>query len=465
MTYTADLHIHSRFSRATSKAADLEGYYRWAKIKGIDLLGTGDFTHPAWLKELKEKLVPDDGGFFRLKEPPKNHPSELDFKDKFPHDIDVRFCLSAELTTIYKKNDKTRKVHSVVFAPDFSTVEKIIKKLTLLGKNLASDGRPILGLDTKNLLEIVLEASEHAYLVPAHIWTPWFSLFGSSSGFDSIEECFEDLTGHIFALETGLSSDPEMNYRLSALDRFSLISNSDAHSPQRLGREANVFHTGFDYQSMFHALKTKEGYGGTIEFYPEEGKYHLDGHRKCGLCLEPEQTREYKGICPACGKKLTVGVMHRVLELADRKKGGKPDNAAGFKYLIPLPEVIAEILDSGPASKSVYSVYSKIIGEFGNEFSFLFDTPVEDIKRISGEIFAEAVQRIRTGQINPKPGFDGEYGVIKVFEQNELDKLRGQDELFELGPGRRTSRRTSGRENLKQDKIKTKKKTNKVLSR
>ncbi|MBN2442490.1 MAG: UvrD-helicase domain-containing protein [Spirochaetales bacterium] len=432
MKYIADLHTHSCYSRATSKFSNLEGYYQWARVKGINLVGTGDFTHPQWLKELKTKLKPDGGGFFTLKNPPKDSPGELSVSLKDLQEIDIRFCLSVELSTIYKKNDKTRKVHSVVFAPDFDVVEKIRGKLLSLGKNLSSDGRPILGLDTKDLLDLVLGVSEYAYLIPAHVWTPWFSLFGSNSGFDSIEDCFEELTPYIFALETGLSSDPEMNWRWSALDKYTLISNSDAHSPGKLGREANVFDTDFTYNDMFQAVKTGDGYEGTIEFYPEEGKYHLDGHRKCGVCLEPDETRTHSGLCPQCGKKLTVGTMHRVLELADRSKSKKPENAAGFKYLIPLPEVISEITGTGPATKSVFDLYSRLLGTYGNEFNFLFNIPIEDIEKESGELFAEAVKRMRSGYINPNPGFDGEYGVINVFEEGELIKYLGQHDLFPI---------------------------------
>ncbi|MBN2535275.1 MAG: UvrD-helicase domain-containing protein [Spirochaetales bacterium] len=463
MKYIADLHTHSSYSRATSKAANLEGYYQWAKVKGIHLIGTGDFTHPGWLKELKSKLVPDGGGFFVLKDPPKNLPDEIPPLEKGLEEIDIRFCLSAELSTIYKKNDKTRKVHSVIFAPDFDVVEKIISKLITLGKNLASDGRPILGLDTKDLLEIVLEASDNAYLVPAHIWTPWFSLFGSNSGFDRIEDCFEDLTSHIFALETGLSSDPEMNWRLSVLDRYHLISNSDAHSPKKLGREANIFNTGFTYHDMFQALKTGKGYCGTIEFYPEEGKYHLDGHRKCGICFEPEETRNHKGICPKCGKKLTVGVMHRILELADREKGEKPGNHAGFQYLIPLPEVISEITGTGAGTKGVYDIYSTILSTYGNEFTFLLDAPVSEIEETTGAVFGEAVKRMRNGKINPKPGFDGEYGIIRVFHDGELEQYHGQQDLFDFKLIKK-KRRSADRENLlKKDSKKKPEKEEKAL--
>jgi PHP family Zn ribbon phosphoesterase len=330
MSYIADLHLHSCYSRATSKHANLEGYYYWAQLKGIQLLGTGDFTHPQWYRELSEKLEPDGSGFYRLKQPPVAIP-ESGLADLPPvaGTNPVKFCLTAEISSIYKKAGATRKVHTLLFAPDLATVARINTRLAALG-NIKADGRPILGLDPKILLKIIKDISPETQLVPAHIWTPWFSLFGSKSGFDAIEDCFEELTPEIFALETGLSSDPVMNWRWSALDRFRLISNSDAHSPQKLGREATVFHTDFNYTAMFAALKTGAGFGGTIEFYPEEGKYHLDGHRKCQLCLEPEATLKNHGLCPVCGNPLTIGVMHRVIQLADRPQGVKPAGAVEF---------------------------------------------------------------------------------------------------------------------------------------
>ncbi|MBW2739023.1 MAG: DNA helicase II, partial [Deltaproteobacteria bacterium] len=309
MKYIADLHIHSPFSRATSKFGTLAGLFAWARIKGINVVGTGDFTHPGWLSQLKEYLEPAEPGLFKLKD--EDVPPMLSNVSCNP--IPVRFMLTSEISCIYKRDEKVRKVHNLLYVPDFESVERINAKLAAIG-NIESDGRPILGLDSRNLLEILLEQAAEGFFVPAHIWTPWFSLFGSKSGFDAIEDCFADLTDHIFALETGLSSDPEMNRMISALDRFTLISNSDCHSPSKLGREANVFDTDLDFFSIREALKKPEtgGFKGTIEFFPEEGKYHLDGHRKCGVCLEPEETRKLKSICPVCGRKLTVGVMHRV---------------------------------------------------------------------------------------------------------------------------------------------------------
>ena len=425
MFYIADLHVHSHYSRATSKNLNLESLYQWARVKGIHLVGTGDFTHPQWFKEIKEKLEPEGNGLFRLKDPPKD-PALPGIKVQ---DIDVRFCLSAEISSIYKHGEKVRKNHNLVYAPDFDTVARINARLSSIG-NLKADGRPILGLPARDLLEIVTECSERAYVVPAHVWTPWFSTLGSKGGYDSIDACFRDLSGLIFALETGLSSDPAMNWKWSALDRFTLISNSDAHSPQKLGREANLLDTEFSYDGLFNALKTKQGFKGTYEFFPEEGKYHHDGHRKCGISLEPKDTIRYKGICPVCGRPLTVGVLNRLEELSDRPEPQKPEGAANFDYLIPLPEILSEIKNSGPASKTVMQAFHKAISTFGNEFSLLEEVPVEDIKRYGDPILAEAIRRMRLREVNPQAGYDGLYGTIRIFEEGELAELKGQLYLF-----------------------------------
>lgn len=415
MFYIADLHVHSHYSRATSKDLNLETLYQWARAKGIHVVGTGDFTHPLWFKELQEKLEPDGNGLFRLKHPPAG--SAL--PGMKVEDIDVRFCLSTEISSIYKYGDKVRKNHNLVYAPDFDTVARINKRLSAIG-NLASDGRPILGLPSRNLLEIVLEASDQAYLVPAHVWTPWFSTLGSKGGYDSIDECFRDLSGHIFAIETGLSSDPAMNWQWSALDRFTLISNSDAHSAPKLGREANLFNTDRSYDGLFTALKTRQGFMGTFEFFPEEGKYHHDGHRKCGVSLLPEATVSHNGLCPQCGQPLTVGVLHRVQKLADRKAPQPPQGAADFHYIIPLPEILAEIRKSGPGSKAVQYDFHQAISTFGNEFNLLKAVPVEDIRRQGSPVLAEAIRRMRAQEVKPVPGYDGLYGVIKIFDEEEL---------------------------------------------
>jgi len=418
--YIADLHIHSSFSRATSKKCDLPHLLAWARIKGINLIGTGDFTHPGWLDHLKEHLVPAEPGFLKLKQ--QQIPADL--QSMSPEAIPVRFVLTAEISSIYKRHGKVRKVHNILILPDFESVERINRKLAGIG-NLESDGRPILGLDSRNLLEILLEHAPEGFLVPAHIWTPWFSLFGSKSGFDSIEECFGDLSGHVFALETGLSSDPQMNRMISGLDRFSLISNSDCHSPQKLGREANLFNAGFDFFSMRESLKKtgEGGFLGTVEFFPEEGKYHLDGHRKCDVCLEPEETRKVESVCPVCNKPLTVGVKHRVMELADRKDPVYPANFPPFHSFIPLPEVLSEIIGVGAGSKSVMSQYERVINAFGSEFNLMIKTPVEEIKQNYTPVLAEAVGRIRTGRVMRNAGYDGEFGVISVFEEGEIADL------------------------------------------
>ena len=426
MRYIADLHIHSPYSRATSPTSDPAGLAAWAQVKGIHVIGTGDFTHPAWFSQLSEELVPAEPGFFKL----KNEAVAPALPGVAAEATPVRFLLSAEISSIYKRHGQVRKVHNILYVPDFASASRLNARLAAIG-NIESDGRPILGLDSRDLLEILLEVAPDGFLVPAHIWTPWFSLFGSKSGFDSVEECFGDLARHVFALETGLSSDPEMNRRISALDRFALISNSDCHSPNKLGREANIFTTGFDYFSLREALKRPNdgGFAATIEFFPEEGKYHADGHRACQVCLEPQETRDLDTLCPACGKPLTVGVLHRVLELADRDTPLFPAGAPGVHSIIPLPELLGELIDAGPATKGVTALYGKCIARFGSEFNLLLTAPLDEIKGVS-PLLAEAVRRVRTGNVIRKPGFDGEFGVIRVFEEGERQRLAGQGDLF-----------------------------------
>lgn len=433
--YIADLHIHSPYSRATSKESTLVGLAAWARVKGIDLLGTGDFTHPGWFARINGMLEPAEPGFFRLKpEEQKKADSFLPLTKGGRPGRGCRFVLTAEISSIYKRHGRVRKVHNLLFVPDLNAAARINARLAGIG-NIHSDGRPILGLDSRDLLEILLELAPEGFLVPAHIWTPWFSLFGSKSGFDSIEECFGDLSGHIFALETGLSSDPDMNRLVSSLDRFSLISNSDCHSPAKLGREANLFDTDFDFFSLRNSLKNPEdGFLGTIEFFPEEGKYHYDGHRKCGICLDPVRTREEKGLCPACGKPVTVGVLHRVLELADRRKPFYPDNAPRFHSLIPLPEVLAELLGRGPNTKGVLEQYWRVVSLFGSEFTLSLHTPVEEISSRYSPLLAEAISRIRQGRVIRNSGYDGEFGKITVFEEGERAEVRGQHPLFQQKP-------------------------------
>ncbi len=427
MNYIADLHIHSPFSRATSPDSSPAGLAAWARLKGIQVIGTGDCTHPGWFKLLKEQLEPAEPGFYRLKD-------EAAIPTILPgvpqSETVVRFLLSAEISSIYKRGGATRKVHNLLYLPDFTAAERLNAKLAGIG-NIESDGRPILGLDSRNLLEILLECSPDAFLVPAHIWTPWFSLFGSKSGFNSIEECFGDLSSHIFALETGLSSDPDMNRLISGLDHCALISNSDCHSPSKLGREANLFTTGFDFFSLKNALQqnSSETFAGTIEFYPEEGKYHFDGHRDCKICLDPHETRRLNNLCPVCSKPLTVGVHHRVLELADRTEPLYPETAPRFHSLIPLPELLGELLRVGSTSKQVAHQYGRALAQFGSEFNLLLHADLEQIT-VFDPLLAESVKRMRSGEVIRQPGYDGEFGVIKVFAEGELAQLSGQSGLF-----------------------------------
>lgn len=428
MKYVADLHIHSHYSRATSKNLNLENLYKWAQIKGITVIGTGDLTHPAWLEEMKEKLEPAEDGLFRLK------PEFVKtVEDEIPKACkgEVRFLLSGEISSIYKKNERVRKNHNVVFLPSFHHAEKFQAALEQIG-NIRSDGRPILGLDARNLLEMVLENSDQSHLIPAHIWTPWFSMLGSKSGFDTVEECFDDLTPAIFAVETGLSSDPPMNWRLSMLDKYTLVSNSDAHSPQKLAREANLFDSDLSYYELFNALKTGDSnkFKGTLEFFPEEGKYHFDGHRKCNINWHPQETLEHNCICSECGKPVTVGVMHRVNFLADREEGYKPENAHPFYSIVPLPEIIAEIEQVGVNSKRVQEKYFSILNNLGSELKILQDIPLEDIEKSSGSLVAEGIRRTRTGELNLIGGYDGEFGTIKLFNEAERKKFSSQMAFF-----------------------------------
>ncbi len=415
--------MHSRYSRATSRDMTLENLWKWSQLKGITVLGTGDFTHPQWLNEIKEKLDNCGNGLFRLKKKYRLNDIPASCSSE------MFFMLTAEISCIYSKNGRLRKIHSIVLAPDFNTAEKINSKLSKIG-NLSADGRPILGLDAKELLRIVLEASEDAMLIPAHAWTPHFSVFGAASGFDSLEECFEELTPHVYAIETGLSSDPQMNWRLSCLDRITLTSHSDAHSPQKIGREANILDTDVSYTAITNAMKKRGGFTGTIEFFPEEGKYHYDGHRICGVSLSPEETIKNNYLCPVCGKKVTIGVMHRVDKLADRKNGFKPENAPAFYSVIPLAEIISETLKVGVNSKAVRNEYFKLLEGLGNEFKILMDCKIEDIESAGSPQVAEAISRMRKGKVSIAPGFDGEYGKVKIFEEVERKKPKGQARLF-----------------------------------
>lgn len=411
MKMIADLHIHSRFSMATSKEGTPENLDFWARKKGISLIGTGDFTHPVWREELKERLVSEGNGLYRLRDEYVKEESR-----KFPGE-GTRFVVSGEISSIYKKNGKTRKVHNVILLPSLEAADAMAQRLEKIG-NIHSDGRPILGLDSHDLLEMMLDVCPEGILVPAHIWTPHFSVLGAKSGFDSVEECFEELAPYIHALETGLSSDPAMNWRISKLDRYHLVSNSDAHSPSKLGREANLLDIDCSYEGLYRAIQTGEGLEGTVEFFPEEGKYHFDGHRKCGVSLSPVEAERLGGICPVCGKKLTMGVDHRVEQLADRAEGFVKKDGKKYESLVPLPEVISACMGYSTASKKVQGCFEQLIQTLGTEFDILRNVPSEDIKSCAGERIAEGIENVRTGNVKRIPGYDGEYGKIELFDEN-----------------------------------------------
>ena len=434
MEFIADIHLHSRWSRATSRDLNPESMHKWSQLKGIGVVGTADFTHPEWLAELKEKLEPAEEGLFRLR-PDLAKPVD----GQVPPSCrgEVRFLLTVEISSIYKRGGRTRKVHNVVCLPGFDAVDDLNRRLSAIG-NLGSDGRPILGLDSRDLLDICLEVDPRVLFIPAHIWTPHFAVLGASSGFDSLEECFDDLLPHIFAVETGLSSDPPMNSRLSALDRYAVVSNSDAHSPSRLGREATCFDTDLSYTGLFEALRSRDParFTGTIEFYPEEGKYHYDGHRKCGVRWKPAETRAAGGLCPECGRKLTVGVLHRVEALADRGEEEEPPVERPFEYLIALDEVIGSCIGVGSKSKRVQGIHRHLLEQLGPELSVLRAVGPERIAACGEPLVAEGVRRMREGRVAIEPGYDGEYGVIQVFTDEERRDLEGQGRLFSLPEGR-----------------------------
>jgi len=413
MKFVADFHIHSKYSRATSKATDLENISKWAEIKGVKVISCGDFTHPRWISDIKRLLKPAEPGLFKL------------------DNSETRFILTTEISCIYSKKGKIRKIHTVIFAPSIEVAEKINEELCKIG-NLHSDGRPILGLDVKELLRIILEISSDCMMMPAHCLTPWFGLFSSKSGFDSIEECFEELSPHIYAVETGLSADPEMIWRIPDGRKVALLSNSDAHSPEKIGREANVFDTELSYFAIIDAIKKRDRkkFLETIEFFPEEGKYYFDGHMDCKVYLSPEESKEYGELCPACGRPLTVGVLNRVQKLADKEKGFVPEGGIPFRKIIPLKEVISEVLDVGVISKKVNSEYHKMIEEIGSEFYILLDAPIEKIKEVSGDRMAEAIHLMREGKINIRPGYDGEFGKISIFSKEEKRSIIRQKKLL-----------------------------------
>jgi len=396
--FVADLHIHSKYSRATSRDMDVEHLVKWAKLKGIKLLGTGDFTHPDWLKELKEQLT---------------------FKNGLYHYEDICFLLSAEVCNIFPYKGKAKKIHNILLTPNFLDAENINKELSKYG-NLSSDGRPILDLDCCSMVKIIKKVSPSSHIIPAHVWTPHFSLFGSNSGFDKIEECFKDTTKEIFALETGLSSDPPMNRRWSALDKFNMISNSDAHSPSKIGREANVLDCPLQYEEIIKTLKTGEKFLFTIEFFPQEGKYHFDGHRNCGIRVSPEETRKNK-LCPLCLKPLTIGVMNRVLQLADRKLENIPDKFTPHKNLIPLEEIIADAFQLGVQAKRVREEYLSLVERFGGELKILLDVPPSTIREQFNPSIGEKILAVREGKVSIEEGYDGVYGKIKIPVEEKTD--------------------------------------------
>ncbi|MFH0739419.1 MAG: endonuclease Q family protein [Candidatus Omnitrophota bacterium] len=409
MEFIADFHVHSKYSRATSKDMDVRHIAQWAKLKGVTLMGSGDFTHHLWLEELKRSLEDLGNGLFKYQ--------------------DTYFILTSEISSIYSKNGRTYRIHNIITSPSFKTTDKINETLSRRG-NLASDGRPILGIDAAELARIIFDIDENCMLIPGHIWTPWFSLFGSMSGFDRIEDCFEGQTAKIFALETGLSSDPAMNWRLSALDKYTLVSNSDSHSPSKIGREANVFDCELNYKTIREVLrqKDKKRFLYTIEFFPEEGKYHFDGHRLCGVRFAPQETKEHKGRCPKCGKPLTVGVMNRVEQLADRPAGYTPSGAIPYKNLIPFDEIIAEAKGVSKSSVAVERDYLFYIARFGTEFNILLKLSKEELLKGLPARVAEGVLRVRQAQVNIKAGFDGEYGVVSIFDAGEKAK-EGEKQL------------------------------------
>jgi len=402
MRIIADLHIHSKYSRATSKELNIKNLEKYARLKGLNLLGTGDFTHPLWLKELKNELSEDGTGILKTK-------------------TGFNFILQTEISLMYLQDGKSRKIHNVILARNFDVVGQIIEYLKKYGR-VDYDGRPIFGIKCPEFVEIMKEIDKDVEIIPAHVWTPWFGLFGSKSGFDSVEECFKDQSKHIHALETGLSSDPEMNWRLSSLDKYALVSNSDMHSfwPWRIGRECNIFDLKeLGYDLILKAIRTKQGLIETIEVDPSYGKYHFDGHRNCNVCMSPMESLKNKDVCPVCRRKLTIGVLHRVEELADRPAGFKPKDAVPFKSLIPLSEILSRLLNSGIATQKTWKAYYDLVSESRSEINILLNLPLDELKKITNERTAEAIINVRNGKIKIQPGFDGEYGY-PIFSDKDI---------------------------------------------
>ena len=394
--FIADFHIHSRYSRACSKDLTVDELAKWAKLKGVGLLGTGDFTHPLWLQELKDTLRETEGGLFERQ--------------------GVQFMLTSEVNTLFYKDGRAHQIHHLLLAPSVAVVERINQELEAFG-SLSLDGRPTLRLEASRLVELVRGADPRCAVIPAHAWTPWFAIFGSTSGFDTVEECFEDQAKHIFALETGLSSDPAMNWRVKSLDRYTLISNSDAHSARRIGREANAFDCAMTYDAVVSAIRTKDRtkFLFTIEFFPEEGKYHLDGHRACRVRWAPAETKRHNFRCSICGKKVTVGVMHRVEALANRPEGFEPEGAIPFKRLVPLEELVADAMQANVGTQAVERAYQNLLYKCGTELDVLLNASEDALRAATSPLLAEGILRMRRGEVVVEPGFDGEYGKVKVF--------------------------------------------------
>lgn len=423
MRYIADLHIHSKYSRACSPRLVPETIALWCRKKGVDIVSCADFTHPKWFAELKSKLKAAGNGLYEL------------VGDKDQAARPVYFFISTEVSCIYSKGGRCRRLHILIFAPTLEVAAKINEKLGALGK-LASDGRPILGLDAKEILKIVMDADPRCMVIPAHAWTPWFAVFGSKSGFDSLEECFDELTPNIYAVETGLSSDPAMNWRLKKLDNITLVSHSDAHSPENIGREADVFEIDDDAKNIYDEIckiikeKDKKRFLHTVEFYPEEGMYHFDGHRACKVRMSPAESRKKKNICPVCGRPVTVGVLNRVEELADRPEGERPDNAIDYKSLVGLDDTIAEALGVfGRRTKAVTHEYQNLIDRGQSEFRVLLDLSYEELAKITQPEVVEAIRRNREGKVKIEPGYDGVYGTVRLFDDEEKKKIK-QESLF-----------------------------------
>lgn len=417
MKFIADLHLHSKYSRATSRDMEVETLALWAKRKGIKLLGTGDFTHPLYFLDLKSKLRPLGNGLFFLKEDPQG----------------THFMLTAEVSNMFTQGGRGRRVHTLIFAPSFEVVERINSQLGKLGR-LGSDGRPIFGFSAKDLLKMVLDISPDCLLIPAHAWTPWFSIFGANSGFDSIPECFAEESKYIYSIETGLSSDPEMNWRLSALDDITLISNSDAHSPGKIGREANIFDCQLSYPAIMEAIRKKDPRKilFTVEFFPEEGKYHFDGHRNCNILFSPQETKKHNALCPVCGKRLTVGVMNRVEELADRPEGAVPPKPIPALHMVPLDEIIADALRVGAGSASVEKEYLRLVERGGSEFDILLELSPEELSSFTPPLILEGILRVREGRLKITPGYDGVFGKIQIFSPDEREKEPAGEEVEQM---------------------------------